>query len=148
MAKLIKIELARLVVLAAASYHVAASVQAFIWPKVFWDFLTTNLDGAVKPTPTLQTINLVAALLVLAWEWPVPMIVGTFVHRSIVLRIVALPFLSLSALLLYQATNAGLYYLIGLTFYFWGYSEFEGIDSDGSPCCTWQDGQPASGRAM
>ncbi|KAI1839834.1 hypothetical protein JX265_014160, partial [Neoarthrinium moseri] len=49
------------------------------------------------------------------------MIVGTFVHRSIVLRIVALPFLSLSALLLYQATNAGLYYLIGLTFYFWGY---------------------------
>ncbi|KAI1839618.1 hypothetical protein JX266_014170 [Neoarthrinium moseri] len=119
MAKLIKIELGWLVVLAAASYHVAASVQAFIWPKIFWDFLTTNLDGAVKPTPTLQTINLVGALLVLAWEWPVPMVVGTFVHRSIVLRIVTLSFLSLSALLQYQTTNAGVYYLIGLTFYFW-----------------------------
>lgn len=36
-----------------------------------------------------------------------------------------LPLVSLSSVLLYQATNPALYYLIGLVAYFWAYSEGE-----------------------
>lgn len=41
-----------------------------------------------------------------------------------------LPLVSLSSMLLYQATNPALYYLIGLGAYFWAYTE--GEVSDGS----------------
>lgn len=40
-------------------------------------------------------------------------------------RLVLYPLSSLAALLLYQGTNPGLYYLIGLGVYFWAYSEGE-----------------------
>ena len=36
-----------------------------------------------------------------------------------------LPLLALTSILMYQSTNAGLYYLIGMVVYFWGYSEGE-----------------------
>jgi hypothetical protein len=36
-----------------------------------------------------------------------------------------LPLFALSCLLMYQSTNAGLYYLVGMIVYFWGYSEGE-----------------------
>ena len=37
------------------------------------------------------------------------------------------PLSSLAALLLYQGTNAGLYYIIGMGVYFWGYTEGEEV---------------------
>ena len=46
-------------------------------------------------------------------------------HRSIEARLVVYPLSSLAALLLYQGTNAGLYYIIGMGVYFWGFSEGE-----------------------
>lgn len=46
-------------------------------------------------------------------------------HRSIEARLVVYPLSSLAALLLYQGTNAGLYYLIGMGVYFWGFCEGE-----------------------
>jgi len=125
MGKLIKNHWARLIILSAAAYQVAAALEGFFWPKIFWDFLTKNLDGAVKPFPFLQIINLVAALLILAWEWPLRYIAGTALHRSIEARLVAFPVAALAASLLYQATNPAIYYVIGMAVYFWAYSEGE-----------------------
>ena len=47
------------------------------------------------------------------------------IHRSIEARLVLYPLFALSALLLYQGTNAGLYYLIGMGVYFWAFAEGE-----------------------
>ncbi|KAL8691698.1 MAG: hypothetical protein Q9218_003135 [Villophora microphyllina] len=132
MGKLIKNHWARLIVLTAAIYQVAAALEGFFWPKVFWDFLTTNLDPAVRPIPILQTLNLVLGILALAWEWPLNLPLSgttkfaeTVMHRSIEARLVVYPLSSLAALLLYQGTNPGIYYLVGMGVYFWAYSEGE-----------------------
>jgi len=46
-------------------------------------------------------------------------------HSSIEARLLIYPLSTLAALLLYQGTNAGLYYIIGMCVYFWGFSEGE-----------------------
>ena len=145
MGKLIKNHWARLIVLTAAvcTYssspthyttvpltkapldQIAAAVSGFFWPKIFFDFLTKNLDAAVKPFPFLQIINLLLAFVMLAWEYPLKFIAGTALHRSIEARLVVLPMAALSAALLYQASNAAIYYVIGMVVYFWAYSEGE-----------------------
>ncbi|KAL2042150.1 hypothetical protein N7G274_005338 [Stereocaulon virgatum] len=168
MGKLIKNHWARLIILTASAYQLLASIEAFFWPKVFWDFLTTNLNGAVRPIPYLQILNLLFAILGLCWEWPLPLFTtaaerGYFLaseqrraeaspsssnnsnnnktrptlqvsrwtkflasmHRSIEARLMIYPLSSLAALLLYQGTNAGLYYIIGMGVYFWGFTEGE-----------------------
>jgi len=125
MGKLIKNHWARLIVLTAAVYQVAAAIEGFFWPKIFWDFLTKNLDLAVKRLPILQIINLVFGIFMFAWEWPLGFLAGTAIHRSIEARLIALPLAALAASLLYQATNPALYYSIGMVVYFWAYSEGE-----------------------
>ncbi|KAI9779063.1 MAG: hypothetical protein M1839_007729 [Geoglossum umbratile] len=125
MGKLIKNHWARLIVLTASVYQVAASIEGFFWPKIFWDFLTKNLDMAVKPVPALQIINLLLGIIGIAWEWPLKFIAGSMFHRSIEARLVVYPLSILAALLLYQGTNAGLYYIIGVVVYFWAYSDGE-----------------------
>ena len=125
MGKLIKNHWGRLILLTASSYHALASLSGFFWPKIFWDFLTKNLDGAVRPFPILQIINLLMALGALAWEWPIRPLAGTGLHRSIEARLVVYPLFALGAALLYQGTNAALYYVIGMGVYFWAFSEGE-----------------------
>ncbi|KAL8743853.1 MAG: hypothetical protein Q9190_003842 [Brigantiaea leucoxantha] len=125
MGKLIKNHWARLLVLTASIAQVAASLEGFFWPKIFWDFLTTNLDRAVRPIPFLQILNLLFGLTILAWEWPFAGIGKLRVHGSIEARLVIYPLSSLAALLLYQGTNPGIYYLVGVGVYFWAYSEGE-----------------------
>ncbi|KFY80836.1 hypothetical protein V501_04490 [Pseudogymnoascus sp. VKM F-4519 (FW-2642)] len=125
MGKLIKNHWARLIILSASIYQIAAAIEGFFWPKIFWDFLTKNLDGAVKPIPVLQSINLVMGLVITAWEWPLGIIAKTALHRSIEARLVVYPLAALSAALLYQATNPAIYYTIGIVVYFWAYSEGE-----------------------
>jgi hypothetical protein len=105
--------------------QIAAAVEGFFWPKIFWDFLTKNLDLAVKPLPILQIINLVFGIFMFAWEWPLGVIAGTSLHRSIETRLVILPLTALASALLYQATNPAIYYTIGMVVYFWAYSEGE-----------------------
>ena len=61
----------------------------------------------------------------LAWEWPLGAIAGTGLHRSIEARLIVYPLSALVALLIYQGTNAGLYYIVGMGAYFWAYSEGE-----------------------
>ncbi len=128
MGKLIKNHWARLILLTAAAYQIAAAIEGFFWPKIFWDFATKNLDGAVKPIPALQVINLLLGVVGLAWEWPLKFIAGTPVHRSIEARLAFYPLSALMAILLYQATNPAIYYLVGVGVYFWAFSE-------GEVCC-------------
>ncbi|KIW31126.1 uncharacterized protein PV07_02803 [Cladophialophora immunda] len=129
MGKLIKNHWARLIVLTAAAYQVLASLEGFFWPKIFWDFLTKNLDGAVKPFPVLQIINLILAFIALAWEWPLAPVVKLMpgLHRSMEARLVVYPLSALAAVIMYQSTNAALYYIIGVVVYFWAYSEGETV---------------------
>ena len=105
--------------------QIAAAIEGFFWPKVFWDFLTKNLDGAVKPIPVLQVMNLLLGFIVLAWEWPLKWIAGHAAHRSIEARLVVYSLSSLTAVLMYQATNPALYYLIGIGVYLWAFVEGE-----------------------
>lgn len=105
--------------------QICAAVEAFFWPKIFWDFLTKNLDGAVKPIPALQIINILLGIFGLCYEWPLSFLAGTSIHRSIEARLIIYPLSALSALLIYQGTNAGLYYIVGMIAYFWAYSEGE-----------------------
>ena len=142
MGKLIKNHLARLIVLTAAAClsisssplsgsskflvdQAAAAIEGFFWPKIFWDFSTKSLNGAVKPWPILQTINLVLGLFVLAWEWPLGLLAGTIIQRSIIARLFTLPFTALAAVLLYQATNPAIYYIVGIGVYLWAYNSGE-----------------------
>mgnify|MGYP006949417090 CR=1 FL=1 len=143
MGRLIKNHWARLIILSAAACkltllnnpqsltnmynldQIAAAIEAFIWPKIFWDFLTTTLDGGVKPIPVLQIINLLLGLFMLALEWPLAFIAGSALHRSLEVRLAILPLTALTSVLLYQATNPAIYYMIGMVVYFVAYSEGE-----------------------
>jgi hypothetical protein len=64
-------------------------------------------------------------LIGLAWEWPLKPFAGTYLHRSIETRLVVYPLSALFAALLYQGTDPALYYLVGISVYFWAYSEGE-----------------------
>jgi len=145
MGKLIKNHWARLIIMTAATCtqikltsspirittdnalpdQIAAALSAIFWPKFFFDFLTKNFDGAVKPIPILQTINLLLALITLAYEYPLKYVAGTALHKSIEARMLWLPLCCLASVLLYQGTNAGLYYLMGCGVYFWAFAEGE-----------------------
>ncbi|GAB1310407.1 hypothetical protein MFIFM68171_00617 [Madurella fahalii] len=127
MGKLIKNHWARLIILASATYQIAAGIEGFFWPKIFWDFLTKTLDPAVKPIPVLQIINVLFGLILLAWEWPLHFLAGSSLHRSLEARLAFLPLTALAAALMYQGTNAAIYQVIGLAVYFWAYSEGEMI---------------------
>lgn len=125
MGRLIKNHWARLIVLTAAMFQIGAAIEGYFWPKIFWDFLTKTLDPAVKPIPILQTVNLIFGIFMVAWEWPLGFIAGTAIHRSLELRLAILPMASLAAVLMYQATNPAIYYVVGMVIYFWAYSEGE-----------------------
>jgi len=125
MGRLIKNHWARLIVLVAATAQVAAAVEGFFWPKIFWDWLTKTLDPAVKPFPILQIINLVFGFIMLAWEWPLGFLAGSSFHRSLELRLALLPLAALAGALLYQGTNPAIYYTVAIVIYFWAYSEGE-----------------------
>lgn len=115
--------------------QIAAAVEGFFWPKIFWDFITKTLDPAVKPIPVLQSINLVFGIILLAWEWPLGFLAGSSLHRSLEARLAFLPLTALAAALMYQGTNAAIYQVIGLGVYFWAYSEGEVCWNPVCWCC-------------
>lgn len=126
MGKLIKNHLARLIILTAAAYQVAAGLHGIFYPKVFFDVVTKSLDSAVLPLPALQTFNILFGLLGLCWEYPLPLLIpNTAFHRSIAARLAIYPISVFAAIMLYQGTNAAIYYLAGIALYFWAYSEGE-----------------------
>jgi hypothetical protein len=105
--------------------QIASAIEGFIWPKVFWDFISRNLDAAVAPVPVLQILNLMMGLIGIAWEWPLKPFAGSGPHRSIEVRLIVYPLSALLAALLYQGTDPAIYYLIGIGVYFWAYCEGE-----------------------
>lgn len=140
MGRLIKNHLARLIILTAAAYQIVAGIHGIFWPKVFWDIWTKSLDGAVKPFPVLQILNILFGLLGLAWEYPLPIIIpNSSFHRSIGARLAIYPFSVFMAILLYQGTNAAIYYLVGIAVYFWGHSQGEIV------CMPWKVPERARG---
>ncbi|KAA8910748.1 hypothetical protein FN846DRAFT_757550, partial [Sphaerosporella brunnea] len=139
MGRLIKNHLARLIILTAATYQVAAGIYGIFWPKIFWDYFTQSLNGAVKPFPILQIFNILFGLIGLAWEYPLPIIIpNSSFHRSIGARLAIYPLSVFLAALLYQGTNAAIYYLVGIALYFWAYSQGETV------CMPWK--VPERGR--
>ncbi|KAJ5161397.1 hypothetical protein N7492_006789 [Penicillium capsulatum] len=132
MGRLIKNHWGRLIILTASAYQIASAIECFIWPKVFWDFVSKNLDAAVAPIPVLQILNLIMGLVGLAWEWPLKPLAGSLPHRSIEIRLIIYPLSALLAALLYQGTDPAIYYLIGIGVYFWAYSEGEVSVNDSS----------------
>jgi hypothetical protein len=125
MGRLIKNHWARLITLTAAAYQVAAAIEGFFWPKIFFDFLTKTLDPIVAPVPALQVINLLMGFMMFAWEYPLSFVAGSAIHRSLEARLAVLPLTALASILLYQATNSAIYYLVAMIVYFWAYSEGE-----------------------
>lgn len=80
----------------------------------------------MRPFPVLQILNILFGLLGLAWEWPLPLfIAGSAFHRSIGARLAIYPLSVFVAVLLYQGTNAAIYYMVGIAVYCWAYSEGE-----------------------
>ena len=85
----------------------------------------SSLDRAVD-WHILQVINIVFGFLGLAWEYPLPFLIpDTAFHRSIAARLAIYPISVFVAVLLYQGTNAAIYYMVGIAIYFWAYSEGE-----------------------
>lgn len=107
--------------------QVAAALEGFFWPKIFWDFLTKNFDGAVKPVPILQILNLLFGIISLLWEWPLKFwqFPESKLHKSMEARIMLYPLFAVAAIMMYQSTNPAIYYMVGVGVYFWAYSEGE-----------------------
>ena len=102
--------------------QLVAAIQGFIWPKVFWDFITDSFDALVDPLPWLQIWNAMCAILVLWMEWPCW---TRSYWASLQWRIAAIPMAASPAFLLYQATNAGVYYMLSLFLYIRAYQQGE-----------------------
>jgi len=133
MGRLIKNHLARLIMLASAAYQILAAILAFFYPMIFWDMWTKGMNGAVKPFPILQILNVIVGLLVLCWEYPLPYLIpNTALHRSIPARLFTYPIPILLAALLSPATDSVIYYIIGMVLYYWGYREGESV------CIPWR----------
>lgn len=79
----------------------------------------------MKPFPVLQIINVLMGVFMFLLDWPCPGLGGSMLHRSLEFRLAILPLAGLAAALLYQATNAAIYYVVALVVYFWAYSEGE-----------------------
>ncbi|KAI6249862.1 hypothetical protein HI914_01661 [Erysiphe necator] len=127
MGKLIKCHWARLIIISASVCQIAASISGLWWPKIFFDFLTKDLDIVVKPIPYLQIINFISGLLIWALEWPLGIFSGSALHRSIEARLIFLPLTIMTSIVMYQATNPAIFYTIGLIVYFWAYSAGESV---------------------
>ena len=65
------------------------------------------------------------AAVLLALEWPLRSLTKFALYSHLEIHIFASLVAVFPAILLYQATNAALYYLIGIAMYIWGYSEGE-----------------------
>jgi hypothetical protein len=107
--------------------HLIASLMAFIWPKAFFDFVTSEMDILVSPVPFLQVINLFLAVLVLLWEWPVQIIASSSIQQSLLCRLVFLPLVSVISCLIYQGGDVAIYYIISVIVYWWAYANGERV---------------------
>ncbi|KIJ15019.1 hypothetical protein PAXINDRAFT_99800 [Paxillus involutus ATCC 200175] len=127
MGKLIWHELSRRISLSASIYAVWASFWGMFFRKFFWDFVGGVLrnPGGIQPSPkahmfitlivkapVVQSFSMFFGFVMIALEYPLPILTRSALQRSIPLRLVLLTFQSFLAVLFYQGTNACLWSLI------------------------------------
>ncbi|KAG2055228.1 hypothetical protein BDR06DRAFT_1020451 [Suillus hirtellus] len=132
MGKLIWHELSRYISLTASVYAVWASFWGFFFRKFFWDFIGGILrsPGGLQPSPKfalfinvivkypiVQIGTMALGFIIIALEYPIPILKGTAIFRSITLRVVLLIMQAAGTVLFYQGTNAALWSLIAAMFY-------------------------------
>lgn len=132
MGKLIWHELSRYISLTASVYAVWASFWGFFFRKFFWDFIGGILrsPGGLQPSPKfalfinvivkypiVQIGTMALGFIIIALEYPIPILKGTAIFRSIALRVVLLIMQAAGTVLFYQGTNAALWSLIAAMFY-------------------------------
>jgi hypothetical protein len=132
MGKLVWHDLSRYISITASIYAVWASFWGILFRKFFWDFIGGILrnPGGIQPSPkvqifitlivkfpVVQSVTILLAFMMIALEYPLPILKGSAIHRSLLLRVVLLTFQSFLAVLFYQGTNASLYSLIAAIFY-------------------------------
>ncbi|EMD37579.1 hypothetical protein CERSUDRAFT_50369 [Gelatoporia subvermispora B] len=132
MGNLIWHEYARYVSLTATVYTVWASFWAFFYRKFFWDFVggIVRTPGGIQPasnvsifitlivkTPVIPVLSMLHGLALIALEYPLPMLKNTAVHRSFVVRIIALLGQASLAILYYQGTNGALWSIVAAICY-------------------------------
>ncbi|ORX37608.1 hypothetical protein BD324DRAFT_641787 [Kockovaella imperatae] len=102
------------------------SIWAIMYRKFFWDMIGGTLGPAgiipgnntkffvtiVVNLPVLQIINLLIGLVTLALEWPLPLIDGTALHRSLVFRMAFYFFSGFLGIMVYQTVDCAIYYVI------------------------------------
>ncbi|KAG1799743.1 ATP adenylyltransferase-domain-containing protein [Suillus plorans] len=117
MGKLIWHELSRYISLTASVYAVWASFWGFFFRKFFWDFIGGILrsPGGLQPSPKFSLfINVIVkypivqigtmalGFIIIALEYPIPILKGTAIFRSIALRVVLLIMQAAGTVLFYQ----------------------------------------------
>ncbi|KAH8119257.1 hypothetical protein DFH11DRAFT_433122 [Phellopilus nigrolimitatus] len=132
MGNLIWHEWARLISITAAIYAVWAGYFGIFFRKFFFDFVGGTLrdPGGLQPpksaaffiaiiikAPVLQILSMVLGSVLLALEWPLPVMKKLSIYRSIVLRPILLLMLSLITILFYQGTNVALYSFVAAMAY-------------------------------
>jgi hypothetical protein len=92
------------------------------WPKVLWDFASSRLDVLVRPFPYLQAANILCGCLGLLHV----IARALFQHQKLLyapaLTVALYSMNGAAAILLYQGTNAALYYLIGIVIFLCSYA--------------------------
>jgi len=132
MGNLIWHEYARYVAITASAYGVWCSFFGLFYRKFFWDFIGGTLrdPGGLQPAPSaaifitlivkfpaIPIITALIALFNLSVEMPLPLLKGSSIQRSLVIRIVTLVFQAFFAVLFYQGTNCALWSLIAIFCY-------------------------------
>jgi len=132
MGNLIWHEWSRYVSLTATVYTIWASFWGLLYRKFFWDFVggIVRTPGGIQPAnnvaifidiivkaPIVQILSMILAFAIVALEYPAPFMKGTALHRSLVVRIVALLLQAFLAILYYQGTNGAIWSLIAVIGY-------------------------------
>ncbi|GJE92277.1 hypothetical protein PsYK624_084310 [Phanerochaete sordida] len=132
MGNLVWHEWSRLVSLTATVYTIWAAFWGILFRKFFWDFVGGILraPGGLQPAnnvmifidiivkaPIVQLLSMILGFAILALEYPLPYLKGTSVHRSLVVRVVALLLQAFLAILYYQGTNGAIWSLVAVIGY-------------------------------
>jgi hypothetical protein len=133
MGKLIWHEYARLVTIVASCYTLWASTWAFVYRKFFWDFVSGTLrnPGGLQPAnhdgfftvlivkaPVIPLLSWILAFCIIAFEYSIPWVKGKAIHRSFIVRVIALLVQAVLASVWYQGTNGMIWSLVAA--FCWG----------------------------
>ncbi|KAI0744252.1 hypothetical protein C8Q80DRAFT_1327072 [Daedaleopsis nitida] len=132
MGNLVWHEYARYVSLTATVYTIWSAFWGMLYRKFIFDFVNgiVRSPGGVQPAPSdgifisiivkapiVQILSMVLAIGILAFEYPVPFLKNTAIHRSFPVRIILLLLQTFFAILYYQGTNGAIYSFIAALCY-------------------------------